>query len=53
MLHAIIVMLKGAAGIVGRINVDALDLAGKILLQRLEGKKIVAVDEHIVKNIGV
>ena len=53
MFHPVIVVFKGAAGIVGGIDIDALDLAGKVLFQRLEGKKVVAVNEHVVENIGV
>jgi hypothetical protein len=51
MFYPVIVMLKGAAGIVGRVNVDTFYLACKLLLQGFEGEEVVAVDETVVKDI--
>ena len=51
MFKAVIVMLECVAGVVRRVDVDALHLAGELLLKRLEGEKVVAVDEHVVENI--
>jgi hypothetical protein len=44
-------MLKGAAGVVGRVYVNTLYLAGKFLLQGFEGEEIVAKDEAVVEDI--
>jgi hypothetical protein len=44
-------MLKGAAGIVGRVYVDTFYLAGKFLFQGFEGKEIVTEDQTIVKDV--
>ena len=51
MLHTIIVMLKSVACVVWRIDVDTFYLPGKLLFQRLERKKVVAMNEHIVKDV--
>jgi hypothetical protein len=39
--YAVIVMFKGAAGIVGRVNVDAFYFTGKFLFQGFEGEEVV------------
>jgi hypothetical protein len=44
-------MLKGDAGIIGRINVDAFYLAGKFLFQGFEGQEIIAKDEPVVEDV--
>ena len=46
-------MLEGAAGVVRRVDVDALDLAGELSLQCLEGKQVVAKDEAVVEDVVV
>jgi hypothetical protein len=51
MFYAIIVMFKGAAGIVGRVYVDTFYLAGKFLFQGFEGQEVVSEDEAVVKDI--
>ena len=53
MLDAIIVVLEGAAGVVRRIYVDALHLAGEVLLQGFEGEEVVPVDEAVVEEVPV
>ena len=45
MLQPVGVMLKGIAGVEGWVNIDALDLTGKVLLEGLQGKEVVALDE--------
>jgi hypothetical protein len=51
MFQAIIIMFKGAAGVVGRVDVDAFYLAGKFLFQGFEGKEIVAEDKAVVEDV--
>jgi hypothetical protein len=51
MFQGIIVMFKGAAGIVGRVYVDTFYLAGKFLFQGFEGEEIVAEDETVVEDV--
>jgi hypothetical protein len=52
-LKRIVVVLKGAAGVVRRVNEHALHLARKLGLQRLERQQVVALDQAVVKNIPV
>jgi hypothetical protein len=40
MFYPVIVMLKGAAGVVGRVYVDTFYLAGKFLFQGFEGRRL-------------
>lgn len=47
MLKIVVVMLEGAASVVGRINVDALHLSGIVREKSLEGVQIVALNEHV------
>ena len=47
MLYPIVIMLERASGIVGRINEDAFDSAGKFLFEGFKGEEVVAVDEHV------
>ena len=35
----------------GRVDVDALDLAGELLLERLEGREVVAEDQPVVEEV--
>jgi hypothetical protein len=51
MFYPIIVMLKGAASIVGRVDVDALYLAGKFLFQGFEGQEVIAEDEAVIEDV--
>ena len=51
MFDAIIVMLEGAAGVLRRVDVDALDLAGELLFERFEGEEIVAEDEAVIEQV--
>ena len=46
--QVVVVVLEGAAGVVGRVDEDALDAAGVEGQQRLEGLQIVALDEHVL-----
>lgn len=50
MLQIVVVMGKGAARIVGRIDVDALHLARIVGEEGLEGFQIVALNEQIVRG---
>ena len=40
-------MLEGAAGVVGRIDEDALDLSGIDRQQGLQGVEVVALNNHV------
>jgi hypothetical protein len=51
MFYAVIVMFKGASGVVGRVYVDTFYLAGKFLFQGFEGKEVVAENKAVVENI--
>ena len=51
MLDPVVIMGKGAAGVVRRIDEHALDLAGKLLLQGLQGQQVVAEDQPVVEQI--
>ena len=53
MFKAVVVMLESAARVVRGIDKDALDLAGELLFQRLEGEEIVAEDEAVIEEIVV
>ena len=53
MLNPVIVMLERAAGVVRRVNVDALDLAGELLFERFEGEEIVAEDEAVIEEVVI
>ena len=44
-------MRKSTTGVIRWINIDAFYLASELLLQRLEGEEVVAVDEHVVKDV--
>src|SRR3990167_7030330 len=46
-------MGEGRSGVVRRVDVDALDLAGELLLQRLEGQQVVAEDQPVVEEVAV
>ena len=53
MLQSVIVMGKGAAGIVWRINKNAFYLAAKFLFQCFQRQQVVAKDEAIIENIVI
>lgn len=46
-------MLERTAGVVRRIDVDALDLAGELLFEGFQGKQVVAEDQAIVEQVAV
>lgn len=50
--HHVVVVLEGRAGIVRRVDVDALDFASVLLFEGFEGEQVVAVYEDIV-GVGV
>jgi hypothetical protein len=47
-LQVVVVVLEGRAGVVGRIDVDAFDLAGAVGQEGLERLQVVALDEQVV-----
>ena len=49
MLYAIIVMFERAAGIVRRVDEDALDLAGELLFECFQREQIVAKNKFVVE----
>jgi hypothetical protein len=51
MLHAVVVVLERASGVVGRIDKDALDLPGKLLLDGFNREQVVSKDESIVEPV--
>jgi hypothetical protein len=53
MLNPVVVVFKGAAGVVRRVDEDALHLPCEVLLQGLEGEQVVAVDQDVVENVVV
>lgn len=53
MLHSIVIMRKGRAGVVGRIDEDALHLARVLGLEGFQGKEVVAEDELVVEEVGI
>src|SRR5580704_9139913 len=53
MLQSIVVMFERAAGVIGRIDEHALDTSSKLLLQRLQGQKIVAENEPVIENVVI
>jgi hypothetical protein len=53
MFDSVVVMLKSGTCIVRRVNIDALDLAGELLFERFEGKKVVTEDEAVIEKVVV
>ena len=51
MFQSIVVMHKGRSRIIRWINIDAFHLTCELLLQRLKGKQVVAMDEHVVEDV--
>ena len=52
-LDVVVVDPAFVAGVVGRVDVDALDLAGVVRQQRLERVEVVAVDDEVVVERGL
>jgi hypothetical protein len=46
-------MLESAAGVIRRIDEDALHPSCKLLLKSFESEKVVATNEPIIKNVIV
>ncbi len=53
MLQAVVVVLEGAAGVVGRVDEDALHLARELGLQRLQRQQVVPEDQPVVEEVVV
>jgi hypothetical protein len=51
MFYPVIIMFKCAAGVVGRIYVNAFYLSGKFLFQGFEGEEVIAEDKAVVKDV--
>lgn len=47
MFEIVVVVLEGGAGVVGRVDIDALHLTGVERQQCLERFEVVALDEHV------
>src|SRR3989339_931718 len=47
MPKAVVIMLKGVAGVISLVYTNAFNLTRKILFQGFQRKEIVAIDEHI------
>ena len=52
-LKSVVVVLERLARVERRVDVDALHLAGELLLQRLQRKQVVAVDQAVVEEVLV
>lgn len=48
MLQAIIIVLKGIAGVERGVNIDALDFVCEVPLQSFESQQVVTLDEEVV-----
>ena len=53
MLEAVVIVVEGVSGVVGRVDVDALDLACELLLKRLQCEQIIPVDQPVIEDIGI
>ncbi len=53
MLNSVVIVRERAAGVVRRVNEDALNFAGEILFKGFERKQIVAKDEPVIKAVVV
>lgn len=51
MLQPVVVMGKGATGVVGRVDEYTLHLAREFLLQRLQRQQVVAEDQAVIENV--
>ncbi|MBZ3932277.1 hypothetical protein Xmer_10850 [Xanthomonas campestris pv. merremiae] len=52
MLHPIVVIIEIFSSIERWIDIDALHLPPKLLLQRLQRQQVVALDQQVVETIG-
>jgi hypothetical protein len=50
-LKPVVVVLEGAAGVVGRIDEDAFHPAGELGFERLQREQVVAEDEPVVEDV--
>jgi len=50
-LDSFAIVGESATRIARRVDDDALDLAGGLLFERLEGKQVVAEDEAVVEGL--
>ena len=50
MLNPILVVFERDPGVVRWVDVDAFDLAGKLLFESFEGKQVVAEDETVIEQ---
>jgi hypothetical protein len=53
MFYPIVVMLKGAAGVVRWVDKDAFDFTGELLFEGLEGQQVVTEYKHVIENIVI
>ena len=53
MFNSVIIMLERTTRIVRWVDVDALDFASELLLERLEGEEIVAEDEAVIELVVI
>jgi hypothetical protein len=53
MLDTIIVVLECLLCVERRVDIDALDLVGELLLQSLQGQEVVAEDQPVVEEVVV
>ena len=53
MFDPIVVVFKGTARVVRRVNIDTLDFASKLLFQCLKGKEVVAKDKSVIEDVMV
>ena len=51
MLQAVVIMCKGAAGVVGRIDEHALHLAAELRFQRFQRQQVISVDQPVVEDV--
>ena len=50
-VHVVVIRPALVAGVVGRVNIDALDAPGVAGKERLQGVKVVAVDDEVVFTV--
>src|ERR1700761_261015 len=53
MLNSIVVLFERCPGVVGGIDVDALDSPRELLLKRLKREQVVPEDQTVIKDVGV
>ncbi len=52
-LHPIVIMGEGAAGVIGRIDEDTFHLTGVLLFQRLQRQQVIPKDQLVVEDVTV